>query len=33
VNNDTHLKVSQLGEKAGVIGACLNARAKYLFDQ
>jgi glucokinase-like ROK family protein len=33
VNNDTHLKVSQLGEKAGVIGACLNSRAKYLFDQ
>jgi glucokinase-like ROK family protein len=32
VNNDTNLKVSQLGEKAGVIGACLNARAKYLFD-
>jgi glucokinase-like ROK family protein len=31
VNNDTSLKVSQLGEKAGVIGACLNARAKYLF--
>lgn len=33
VNNDTTLKVSYLGEKAGVIGACLNARAKYLFDQ
>lgn len=33
VNNDTSLKVSQLGEKAGVLGACLNARAKYLFDQ
>ena len=33
VNNDTNLKVSQLGEKAGVLGACLNARAKYLFDQ
>jgi glucokinase-like ROK family protein len=33
VNNDTNLKVSQLGEKAGVIGACLNARAKFLFDQ
>ena len=33
VNNDTTLKVSQLGEKAGVLGACLNARAKYLFDQ
>ena len=33
VNNDTTLKVSQLGEKAGVFGACLNARAKYLFDQ
>lgn len=33
VNNDTSLKVSQFGEKAGVLGACLNARAKYLFDQ
>lgn len=32
VNNDTNLKVSQLGEKAGVIGACLNARSKYLFN-
>jgi predicted NBD/HSP70 family sugar kinase len=26
VNNDTKLKISQLGEKAGVIGACLTAR-------
>jgi glucokinase-like ROK family protein len=32
VNNDTSLRISKLGEKAGVIGACLNARAKYLFD-
>ncbi|MBC3542080.1 ROK family transcriptional regulator [Rufibacter sediminis] len=30
VNNDTQLKVSQLGEKAGVIGACLLVRHRYL---
>lgn len=33
VNNDTSLRISKLGEKAGVLGACLNARAKFLFDQ
>jgi len=30
VNNDTQLKISKLGEKAGVIGACLIARNKVL---
>jgi glucokinase-like ROK family protein len=30
VNNDTQLKISKLGEKAGVIGACLTARNKVL---
>jgi glucokinase-like ROK family protein len=32
VNNDTTLKVSRLGEKAGVIGACLIARSKIIFN-
>ncbi len=30
VNNDTELKISKLGEKAGIIGACLIARNKVL---
>lgn len=30
VNNDTQLKVSTLGEKAGVVGACLIARRKVI---
>lgn len=30
VNNDTQLKVSKLGEKAGVVGACLIARRKII---
>lgn len=30
VNNDTQLKVSTLGEKAGVMGACLIARRKVI---
>lgn len=30
VNNDTQLKISKLGEKAGVVGACLIARRKIL---
>lgn len=30
VNNDTQLKISKLGEKAGVLGACLIARNKVL---
>ncbi len=30
VNTDTQLKLSKLGEKAGVIGACLIARNKVL---
>lgn len=30
VNSDTQLKLSKLGEKAGVIGACLIARNKVL---
>lgn len=30
VNNDTQLKVSELGEKAGVVGACLMARRKVM---
>ena len=30
VNNDTQLKTSKLGEKAGVMGACLIARNKVL---
>jgi glucokinase-like ROK family protein len=30
VNNDTQLKLSKLGEKAGIIGACLIARNKLL---
>jgi glucokinase-like ROK family protein len=30
VNSDTQLKVSKLGEKAGVIGGCLIARSKVL---
>ena len=30
VNNDTQLKTSKLGEKAGVLGACLIARNKVL---
>ncbi len=31
VNNDTQLKTSKLGEKAGVVGACLIARNKVLM--
>lgn len=30
VNNDTQLKISKLGEKAGVVGACLIARQKVI---
>jgi glucokinase-like ROK family protein len=30
VNNDSHLKMSKLGEKAGVIGGCLMARNKVI---
>jgi predicted NBD/HSP70 family sugar kinase len=30
VNNDTQLRTSRLGEKAGVMGACLLARNKVL---
>jgi predicted NBD/HSP70 family sugar kinase len=30
VNSDTQLRISRLGEKAGVIGACLIARDKVL---
>ncbi len=30
VNNDTHLKMSKLGEQAGVIGACLLVRNRLL---
>ena len=30
VNTDTQLKLSKLGEKAGVVGACLIARNKVL---
>ncbi len=30
VSNDTHLKTSILGEKAGVVGACLIARKKII---
>jgi glucokinase-like ROK family protein len=30
VNNDTQVKLSKLGEKAGVVGACLIARNKVL---
>ncbi len=30
VNNDTQVKLSKLGEKAGVMGACLIARNKVL---
>jgi glucokinase-like ROK family protein len=30
VNNDTHVKLSKLGEKAGVMGGCLIARNKVL---
>lgn len=30
VNRDTNIKLSKLGEKAGVIGACLLARSKVL---
>jgi glucokinase-like ROK family protein len=30
VNNDTQLKNSKLGDKAGVVGACLIARSKIL---
>ncbi|GAA4320490.1 ROK family protein [Compostibacter hankyongensis] len=30
VNNDTELKISQLGERAGVIGACLLVRDRLL---
>lgn len=30
VNNDTQLKISKLGEMAGIIGACLLVRNKFL---
>ena len=30
VNNDTQLRTSRLGEKAGAMGACLLARNKVL---
>lgn len=30
VNSDTQLRISRLGDKAGVLGACLNARYKVL---
>lgn len=30
VNNDTSLRISRLGERAGVIGACLIARSKVI---
>lgn len=33
VNSDTQLKLSKLGEKAGVMGACLIARGKILSMQ
>ncbi len=31
VNNDTNLKFSTLGERAGVLGGCLNARNKIML--
>jgi predicted NBD/HSP70 family sugar kinase len=31
VNNDTSLIVSKIGEKAGVMGGCLNARNKVMY--
>ncbi|NIG51904.1 ROK family protein [Chitinophaga sp. Cy-1792] len=31
VNNDTRLKISRLGERAGIIGACLLVRNKVLI--
>jgi transcriptional regulator of PTS gene len=31
MNNDTQLKTSKLGERAGLIGACLIARNKILW--
>ena len=31
VNNDTNLRLSKLGEHAGVIGACLIARSRVVF--
>ena len=31
VNTDTQLKISKLGEKAGVMGACLIARNKVVY--
>jgi len=31
VNNDTSLRLSKLGEHAGVIGACLIARSRVIF--
>jgi predicted NBD/HSP70 family sugar kinase len=30
VNSDTTLKVSKLGEKSGILGACLLARSKTI---
>jgi len=30
VNKDTQIKLSSLGERAGVMGACLLARSKSL---
>jgi len=33
VNNDTELRLSKLGEKAGILGACLFARNKVTFSQ
>lgn len=31
VNNDTQLKMSQIGNRAGIIGACLSARKRILY--
>jgi len=31
VNNDTSILISRLGEKAGVMGGCLNARNKVMY--
>ena len=32
VNNDTSLRISRLGERSGVIGACLIARSKVIYN-
>lgn len=31
VNNDTSLIMSKLGEKAGAMGGCINARNRVIF--